>query len=300
MHRFEKLNNLSINIYELNFYQDGDKWKHNLVPIEICKNESDKVIDLLIYKNHYVLIKKLYVFLGNRNKSFVCRRCLNSYTNENASLNHKQKCGEDNICTIRTSNDSHLYWKKHFHKNPLFFRNFDDFEGDNKVDGSNIGDQTTNIYKQNPVLNDYYKISELEDVSESGSYESPLGYDNVDWFVKEFMKLENKMNFYFKNTKKDIIMTQEDKEDFDNNNICRFCEKEMLSHKVRDHWHLTSKYRGHAHNNCNINVKQKDSNFIPFAFHNFSNNDCHMFFKRLVDLKNDKVIFKIILKTNEE
>ena len=46
MHRFEKLNNLSINIYELNFYQDGDKWKHKLIPIEISKNESDNVIDL--------------------------------------------------------------------------------------------------------------------------------------------------------------------------------------------------------------------------------------------------------------
>ena len=45
MHRFEKLNNLSINIYELKFYQDGDKWKHNLIPIEISKKESDKVTD---------------------------------------------------------------------------------------------------------------------------------------------------------------------------------------------------------------------------------------------------------------
>ena len=110
MHRFEKLNNLSINIYELSFYQDGDKWKHNLIPIEISKNESDKVIDLLIYKNHYALIKKLHVFLGNHNKSFVCRRCLISYTNENALLNQKEKCGDDGICTIST--ESHLYWKK--------------------------------------------------------------------------------------------------------------------------------------------------------------------------------------------
>ena len=62
VHRFKKLNNLSVNIYELNFYQDGDKWEHNLIPIEISKNESDNVIDLLIYKNHYALIKKLHVF----------------------------------------------------------------------------------------------------------------------------------------------------------------------------------------------------------------------------------------------
>ena len=45
LHRLEKLNNLSVNIYELNFYQDGDKWKHNLIPIETSKNQSDKVID---------------------------------------------------------------------------------------------------------------------------------------------------------------------------------------------------------------------------------------------------------------
>ena len=300
VHRFNELNNLSVNIYELNFYQDGDKWKHNLIPIEISKNDSDRVVDLLIYKNHYALIKKLHVFLGDHNKSFVCRRCLNSYTCENALINHKDKCGDDNICTIRTSNESHLYWKKHFHKNPLYFRIIADFEADNEKDDSKIGNKTTNIYKQKPILNGYYIISELEDVLESGYYESPLGYDNIDWFVKEIIRLENKMAFYFKETKKNIIMTKEDIEDFENNDICRFCEKEIVSDKVRDHCHLTGKYRGPAHNICNINVNQKDSNFIPFAFHNFSNYDCHMFFKKLVDLKKDKVKFKIIPKTNEE
>ena len=42
------------------------------------------------------------------------------------------------------------------------------------------------------------------------------------------IKLENKMNFYFKNTKKDIVMTQEDEEKYKNNNICYFCETEIL------------------------------------------------------------------------
>ena len=299
MHRFEKLNNLSINIYELNFFQVRDKWKHNSIPIEFSKNESDIVIDLLIYKNHYGLIKKLHVFLANHNKNFVCRRCLISYTNENALLNPKEKCG-DNICSIRTSNESHLYWKKHFHKNPLYFRIIADFEADNEIDGSSVGNKTTNIYKQIPVLNGYYVKSELEDVLESGYYESPLDYNKVDWFVIEVIKLENKMKSFFKNTKKDIVMTKEDEEDYSKNNVCRFCEKEIVSDKVRDHCHLTGKYRGPAHDTCNINVKQKDSNFIPFAFHNFSNYDCHMFFKRLVDLKNDKVKFEILPETNEE
>ena len=107
------------------------------------------------------------------------------------------------------------------------------------------------------------------------------------------------MAFCFKNTKKDILTTGEDEEDYRNNNICRFCEKNNESEKVRDHCHLTAKFRGPAHNTCNITVKQKDSNFIPFAFHNFSNYDCHMFFKRLIDLKKDEVKFKTIPKTNE-
>ena len=140
----------------------------------------------------------------------------------------------------------------------------------------------------------------MEDVLENGFYESPLVYEKVDWFVNELIKLENKMYFYFKNNKKDIIMTQEDKEDSDNSSICGFCEKEIVSDKVRDHCLLTGKYRSPAHNTCNINVKQKDSIFIPIAFHNYSRYENHMFVTRLVDLIKDKVKFEIFPKTNEE
>ena len=63
-------------------------------------------------------------------------------------IKHKQKCGEYNITTIKTSNKSHLSWKKHFHKNPLNFRIYADFEADNEKDNSIIGNKTTNIYKR--------------------------------------------------------------------------------------------------------------------------------------------------------
>ena len=75
------------------------------------------------------------------------------------------------------------------------------------------------------------------------------------------------MAFYFKNTKKDIVMTEDDEEDYRKNNICRFCERKILSDKVRDHCHLTGKYRGPAHNTCNINVKQKDTICILHHLH---------------------------------
>ena len=93
------------------------------------------------------------------------------------------------------------------------------------------------------------------------------------------------MTVFFKNTNKNIIMTEKDEEDFSNSIICRFCEKFFESDKVRDHCHLTRKYRGPAHSICNFNVTQKQSNFIPFIFHNFLNYDCYMFFEKFVDKK---------------
>ena len=69
------------------------------------------------------------------------------------------------------------------------------FEAHNEKDNSSVGDKTTNIYKQNRVLNGYHIISELEDALKSGYYKSPLSYDNVDWFVEEVKELENKMPF---------------------------------------------------------------------------------------------------------
>ena len=114
VHRFNEINNLSVNIFELNFYQDQNKWRHKLIPIEISKKNSDRVIDLAICKNHYILFKKLDVFSGNDNKKFICRQCLSSYTSENMLMLHKQNCGDDNITTIRTPSESHLHWKKTF------------------------------------------------------------------------------------------------------------------------------------------------------------------------------------------
>ena len=105
-------------------------------------------------------------------------------------LFNKPKCENNDITTIRTSSESHLHWKKHFYKNPIYFTIYADFETDKEKDNSIVGNKTTNIHKRNPVLNGYRIESELEDVLQSGYHKRPLGYDNVDWFVDEVIKLE--------------------------------------------------------------------------------------------------------------
>ena len=111
-------------------------------------------------------------------------------------LKHKQKCEGDTITTIKTSNASHFYWKKYFHKNPLYFIIYAHFEADNEKDNSSISNKTTNIYKQNSVLKGYRVTYELGDVLKNGYLKSPLGYNNVDWFVNQVIKLE-KNGFLF-------------------------------------------------------------------------------------------------------
>ena len=112
-------------------------------------------------------------------------------------MKHKQKCGGDNITSLRTSLESHLHWKKTFHENPLFYRISADFEADNEKADSSIGDKTINIYKQILVCNGYRTVSEIEDAFKSEYDKSPLGYDNVDWFVNEVKKIRKKNGFLF-------------------------------------------------------------------------------------------------------
>ena len=58
--------------------------------------------------------------------------------------------------------------KKHFQKDLLFFRIYAHFGDDNEIDKSSTGNKTTNIYKQNPVCNGYFIVSEMEDDVKSG------------------------------------------------------------------------------------------------------------------------------------
>ena len=63
---------------------------------------------------------------------------------------------------------------------------------------------------------------------------------------------------------------------------CYICEKPFAPDdtRVRDHCHLTGRYRGLAHSNCNLNCK--NSFYIPIVFQNLSGYDVHFIIKEIV------------------
>ena len=60
---------------------------------------------------------------------------------------------------------------------------------------------------------------------------------------------------------------------------CHICEGELLHDKVADHCHLTGKFRGAAHNKCNL--EYRTPKFFPVIFHNLAGYAAHLFVKNL-------------------
>ena len=79
-----------------------------------------------------------------------------------------------------------------------------------------------------------------------------------------------------------MIMTIHDKLVYSNFTLSHICNVELGKDKVRDHCHLTGKFRAAAHEVCNI--KYKISQFFPVVFHNLSGYDSHLFIKTLHEI----------------
>ena len=78
---------------------------------------------------------------------------------------------------------------------------------------------------------------------------------------------------------KKMVFTEEDRKQFNNASDCWICGEELGNDRVRDHCHFTGRYRGPAHNNCNLKYRKPKS--ISVFFHNLSGYDSHLFIKKL-------------------
>ena len=112
-------------------------------------------------------------------------------------------------------------------------------------------------------------------VCESGEEFSPVlirGENCVDEFLEKLIEhirnLQNK-------PKKPIIWEKGEREKFENQTHCWFCNEKIKGRKIADHCHFTGKFRGAAHVDCSLNARKPK--FTPVFFHNLFNYDIHHF-----------------------
>ena len=120
-----------------------------------------------------------------------------------------------------------------------------------------------NLFNEKPVLH------------RAKNEEEEIGEKFVET-LEEDIKRIHKFDFSTK-----MIFTAEDQCAFEKATICWICQGEFVESqkKVRDHCHFTGKFRGAAHNKCNLQFK--NPKFTPVIFHNLSGYDSHLFVKNL-------------------
>ena len=115
-----------------------------------------------------------------------------------------------------------------------------------------------------PRLVQYTAQSPEEDIQQ-------MFVENLESDIK---KIYNKLKFH-----KKVKMSKKDQVTPNNATHCHICNDELGEDKVLDHCHLTGKYRGAAHNECNL--QYKIAKFFPVIFHNLSGYDSHLFIKNI-------------------
>ena len=83
---------------------------------------------------------------------------------------------------------------------------------------------------------------------------------------------------------KPLIMTEDDDEEFKKNQKCHICDKKYTDKdiRVRDHCHITGKYRGSAHQECNLKLRVNPKELkIPVIFHNLRGYDSHFIMQEI-------------------
>ena len=83
---------------------------------------------------------------------------------------------------------------------------------------------------------------------------------------------------------KPLRMTKDDEEKFQKAEKCHICDKKYTDKdiRVRDHCHITSKYRGSAHQECNLKLRVNPEEVkIPVIFHNLRGYDSHFIMQEI-------------------
>ena len=151
-----------------------------------------------------------------------------------------------------------------------------DFECILKKSESTSGNtQITQIYE--PCSVGYYIKCSFDD--NLLCYSSYRGTDPAQWFSQELLTLAEQVEVLH-NDQKPMYLTREEEETFPDASHGHICQQSLDGRiRVRDHCHLTGRFRGAAHEECNPNYQ--DLRTTPIIFHNLSGYDNQLIIKQI-------------------
>ena len=290
--KIEKQNEININVFG---YENKQPY-----PIHVSKEKYDRQMNLLLIteneNKHYILIKDFDRFMFNQTKhehkkKHFCMNCLQCFSSDKFLNNHKDNCIQVNgtQAVKMPDKDNNILKFNNFHKQqPVPFVIYADFEAiTEKISGCQPNDNKsyTNAYQKHTDCGCGYKVVCCYD----DKYSKPLKIYRGEKAVYAFMeRMLEEVKYCKKVMKKEfnkpLRMTKDDEKKFQKAEECHICNKKYIDKdiRVRDHCHITGKYRGSAHQECNLKLRLNPEELkIPVIFHNLRGYDSHFIMQEI-------------------
>ncbi|KAK3795736.1 hypothetical protein RRG08_027294 [Elysia crispata] len=259
----ERQNNLAINVFG---------WDKGVIVHRLSKQPEDmpRTNLLLIEKAgkfHYTWIKNLNRLLydqsKHREKKHFCERCLHGYSREDLLEDHKPECQGIGQTAARVEmpeeGKNKFTFQNHHKQLPAPYIIYADFEAlTTKVEGPELDPTKSNTQRtQHHEACSYCYVK----VRCDGQTEAPVEYRGPD-AAEHFLR---------------ALQEEEHWETHRNARRCHVCDGLLEGDSVRDHCHITGKYRGAAHSACNLKLRlDPKTTTIPVVFHNLRGYDSHL------------------------
>ena len=291
LNKIEKQNKININVFGYEgkqpypIYISKEKYKHHMELLLITKNEN----------KHYVLIKDFNKFMRHQTKhnekKHFCMHCLQCFSSERVLNNHKENCIQLNgtQAVKMPDKDNNILKFNNFHKQQAVpFVIYADFEAiTEKISGCKPNDDKsyTEAYQKHRDCGYGYKVVCCFD----DKYTKQVQIYRGEKAVYKFMEAMLEEVKYCKKTmktcfNKPLKMTSDDVDTFEKAKECHICNKQYTEKdiRVRDHCHITGKYRGSAHQECNLQLRiNPDEIKIPVILHNLRGYDSHFIMQEI-------------------
>ncbi|XP_071578407.1 uncharacterized protein [Temnothorax nylanderi] len=305
--KFERQNDVSINVFttregiekKTKFGRGADD--NAIVPLRLTDDKRHRHVNLLylrdtlrgVNRGHFAWINNLSRLVNlqltaKRCVKHVCDQCLHYFYTREKLAAHSVDCGRMNDCAIILPNedDKWLSFDNHDRKERLPFVVYADLEcllEQRERENVEGGARTERYAYQRhvPFSLGYYLCCTYDDTV--STYKYRRGEDCVSWFVNELRVLAHCVWTKFSTNISMVELTENEKREFWLATHCHVCGKAFQpeDNSVRDHCHLTGRYRGPAHSRCNLNYR--NVYVIPVFFHNLSGYDAHFIVEKIAN-----------------